>query len=157
MPIVDSTFVSQSILNNRLQVVETHTDHIGTPRKFKYRCPDSWDINARMSARVPRLNDWLIRSEAEDIQFAIEEGADPITIIANHLTNDQKQIAIIKGLMLGEAIKVIPTAILINGVSDAKLDSLFNVNKRNKIRARIQDIKDNQALIERLESQREEI
>lgn len=157
MPIVNSEYTSTSMRGSRLRIVEKHIDHIGKPYWRKYRCPDDWDIDQRLLNYSDLLNTTLLQNEAQEIQNLIEEGADPTAIIVNHLTNDGKNKAIIKGLMQGEAVKVIPTAILVNSISNAKLDSLFGVTNRNKIRARIQDIKDNQLLIERLESQREEL
>ena len=147
MSIVFSQIVkSRNRGNGRLSVFEQHTDHNGDIHEHRYSCPVGHDVDQALLDWIPVLEVNLIAGEKESYQLAIEEGADPSTLVVRHLSNLQKAKRIVKALMLGSPVKMLKAAEYVQGFTNTQIENFFTQSQRVRIRTRQNYILDNQAV-----------
>lgn len=151
MPIVSNSFKSSPLKGNRLSVVESYVDHNNNTHTRKYRCPDNWDINARMVAWKPLIEAQLIASEKDDYQQAIEDGRSPTLIVTKHITNIQKLKRLVKAIMRGDDRKVLMALDFIDNLTAPQRQAAINVftsEQITRIQARLTQLRNNRAELE---------
>ena len=147
MPIISSEiWKTRNRGNGRLAVYEKHTDHNGEIHEHRYSAPVGHDTDQELLDWIPRLEDSLIESEKEQVQFDIINGADPETITVKHLTAAQKAKQAIKALMLGTSYNVLKAALYIQKFSNTQIETHYSEAQRIRIRRMQNHIIDNQAI-----------
>ena len=143
--------------NGSLSVHEEHTDHLGIIHEHRYKCPLDYDVDTALINQAPIVETNLAQNEKQEIQSAVEDGADPALIIVKHITNQQKARRVVKALMRGHAKRVIKAAEYVSTFTDVQIENFFTVAQRIRIRNRQNYILNNQVILETDEPQREEI
>ena len=150
MPIVSSEIIKtrdRKTPSHPLWVREAHTDHTGKVYGHDYYCPVDHDINQEMLDYIPKLEAMLIEAEKNEVQVAIENGADPDEITPKHMTNAEKADRAVMALMQGDSKKILKSAQYVKRLSDAQIRSLFyDTSQITKIRKRQDYVINNQAL-----------
>lgn len=148
MPIVTSSHTQSPLKGDRLIVIETHVDHNGDVHTRKYRCSSNWDISEKMLAHSLVLNNSLVQSEKISYQLAIENGANPATLRAKHLTVNQKAKRIVRALMWGSPDKLLKAALFVESKTNSQIENFFTPAQRVRIRNRQRYIINNQAVFD---------
>lgn len=125
----------------RTRVHEYFRDHTGLETTNIYDVSEGYDMARHLADAVMFRDAHMIESEAELVEMRVLEGAEPASIITNHITVQQKVKAIILALMRGRAQQVFRAAAWLDvNVTDAQLDAVLGVTRRIKIRNRITSV-----------------
>jgi len=139
------TIISEEIVliigkpNGHTKHIVRFTDNLGFTHQWGYHHPDSEDIDAAIAVQRASLPNKILLAAKEKVETSIQKGANPVDISNPYLTTDQKNKAIIIGMMLSKKPdKIMPTAEFIDSnISNAQLTNLFTTAQATRIRTRV--------------------
>lgn len=125
----------------RIRVHEYFRDHVGLEITNIYDVPDTYDTAQHLADAVVWRDAHMIEAEVELVENRVLEGENPVSILTDHITAQQKVKAIILALMRGQAQQVFKAAVWLDAnVTDAQLNAALGVARRIKIRNRITSV-----------------
>lgn len=155
MPIVESKILK--VVNNK-HLYMMFRDHLGKWHELRMRRPAKGANDAKtLIDSVARVEASLIRQEERKITEDVKAGADPVNVRKDHASDDQRLRAAVKGMMEGDAKRVIKTAERINDISERRLNELYNPSQTARIKNRAAHIVGNKSTLETDDQQREEM
>ena len=157
MPIVSSSILRVINKQNGIAVYEQHTDHLGVIHDHRYRTTTDADKDANLANWAAGLDAIIKRNELDAIEQRVSKGEDPNNIATVYVNGNRKLRAVVRAVMRTEAEKVLNAIDYINAITDTTLDTIFNVAKRNRIRARIAGLESIKTGLESDTSLREEV
>lgn len=139
MPIVESRIDEiEPQRPGRVRVHEFFKDHTGQEYINRYDVPDTFDTTQHLADQVVARDAHLIKSEKRTVERRVSEGEDPSGITVDHITADQRLVAIVTAFMLGQAQGIMRTAEWLSAsVSDAELDNAIGASRRVLVRDRV--------------------
>ena len=135
------------------------TDHLGKIWERRTNVPANSDHAQFLADWVATQDDNIIQQEKDYVKSYIEEGGDPAELVVDYLTNRQKAICIVRGMMRAEEpIIIMPAAEHIqNNITNTQLQNFFGAAKGTRIRNRTDAIVASKSFLEADKSLVEEV
>ena len=139
MPIVESRIDKiEPQRPGRVRVHEFFRDHTGQEYINRYDVPDTYDAVQHLADAVVARDAHLTEGEQETVELRVARGEDPAGITVDHITADQRLIAIVTALMRGRPHQIMRAAEWIDdSVTNAQLNSSVGPSRRILVRNRV--------------------
>ena len=157
MPIIESRIDKiEPQRPGRIRVHEFFRDHTGLETTNIYDVHDGYDTAQHLADAVVFRDAHLLESEAELVESRVLGGENPALITVDHITDNNRLVAIVMAFMAGTAHEIRLTAeYLDTSVSNSDLTRAIGAARRVMVRDRVTSVLDLRAVLDADEALRD--